>query len=150
MVLPCLGSKIMGMTKLLLTKRHRLHGLTLFYVVIVVAIIAAANSGVLPVRFIRYIPGGDKTGHFFFMGMLTFLICLSLGSLEWRRFTVPRACLGLWIVVGLEELSQMGLSRRSFDLTDLAADTVGIVVFGVLAALVLDRIRTRKHLIPTA
>lgn len=136
------------MTKLLLSKRHRLHGLTVLYAAAIVAIIVAANSGALPVRFLRHIPGGDKTGHFLLMGMLTLLVNLSLARLGWRRLTVPRVCLGLWILVGLEELSQLGLSRRSFELADLAADTVGIVVFGFLAALLLDPRRSQKSLSP--
>lgn len=131
------------MTKILLSKRHRLLWLTVLYVVAIVAIIVAANSGVLPVRFLRHIPGGDKTGHFVLMGMLTFLVNLSVAGLGWR-LTVPQVCLGLWIVIGLEELSQLGFSHRNFDLADLAADTLGVFFFGILAAIFLSLHRSQK------
>ncbi len=116
---------------------ERLKWLTLAYAAFLISIIVAANSGALDVSFLRHVPGGDKLGHFLFMGGLSFLVNLSLGTFGGRRFTVLRVCVGLSLLVGLEELSQVWLRYRAFELADLAADVAGISVFGGLAGLYL-------------
>ena len=117
---------------------RRLKWLTSVYAALLVAIIAAANNGSLPVRFIiERLPGGDKWGHFLLMGLLSLLVNLSLSTFGWRWFTVLRGCVGLSLLVGLEELSQIWLHYRAFELMDLAADVAGIFVFGGLAGLYL-------------
>jgi glycopeptide antibiotics resistance protein len=59
------------------------------------------------------------------------------GSRRWR------VTLGLLVLATLEELSQMALPRRTFDLGDLAMNILGISIFG-LAAVVAARLRRRS------
>ena len=119
--------------------------LTLVYVALLVAIIAAANRGVLPLTFLLRHPGSDKLGHFLFMGLLSLLVNMSLGGLCPHRFTVPRGCLGLSLLVGLEELTQLWLRHRAFEWADLVADVAGIVAFGALAGVCLARKTSRRE-----
>ena len=119
-----------------MTYSKRLHGLTFIYAAILVSIVLAANAGRLPVQYL--LPGSDKLGHFLLMGGLSFLVNLSFSGLGRRGFTVFRVTLGLWLVVAVEEISQIWQPRRSFEWQDLAADTAGIVVFALLAAAILS------------
>lgn len=87
---------------------------------------------------IRSIPFGDKIGHFLLMGGLSFLINLSLRC---RTVAVRsrRMLLGTTIVilvVTLEEVSQLFVQYRSFDLVDLLFDYLGIWTFGKMAQFV--------------
>jgi polysaccharide biosynthesis protein VpsQ len=90
---------------------------------------------------IRNLPGGDKYGHFLLMGLLSFLINTSLRC---RKLDVraKRVLLGSGIVslaVTLEEVSQIFMQYRSFDLVDLLFDYLGIWVFGKVALYVRAR-----------
>ena len=91
--------------------------------------------------FIRSHPGSDKLGHFILIGGMAFLLNLSLGVREVRW-------LGLGWLVGsvlvgtvftLEEVSQIWIPSRTFDLLDLAGDYTGIPFFGWLAKRVAMR-----------
>ena len=115
----------------------RVKYLTIAFVVFLIGVVIVANLGLGPVafQFLRYIPGGDKTGHFVLMGLLSLLVNLSFGA---KRVTVAglpllKGSLIVIAVVTVEEVSQLLLKYRGFDLLDLAMDYLGIVAFGVLA-----------------
>ncbi|TFG72458.1 MAG: VanZ family protein [Anaerolineales bacterium] len=107
------------------------------FMILLIGIIAIANVGLgsTVFAFLEYIPGGDKTGHFILIGMLSFLVNLSMGAktTPWKSITVLKGSLIVFIVVFAEECSQIFLKYRGFDLIDLLADTAGICVFGSLA-----------------
>ena len=128
----------------------RVKTLTIVFVVFLVGIVIVANLGLGPVvfAFLRYIPGGDKTGHFVLMGMLSLLVNLSLGAKRVSVAGLPLLKGSLIVVAGvtLEELSQLLLKHRSFDLPDLAMDFLGIVAFGVLA----DHLVRRRRVVETS
>lgn len=87
--------------------------------------------------FIRAIPGGDKLGHFILMGLFAFLLNISLSCRSIGIAGRP-SLLGSVIVITLitlEELSQSLIPYRSFDLSDLTADYLGVFVFGRAARL---------------
>lgn len=114
--------------------------LTAVYIFILVGIIFIADtkSTAYVLGFVGNIPFGDKLGHFFLMGTFSFLVNLVLQA---RTFGIGkiRYLLGSLIVftiVASEEFSQLFISGRSFDLTDLLADTSGILCLGELARLV--------------
>jgi len=96
-----------------------------------------ANSGTGPdsFAFVKYVPGGDKTAHFMLMGMLSFLVNMSLAGAETKIFSlrVLKGSLTVCIVVTLEEISQIFLSSRTFSLGDLACDYMGIYLLGRMA-----------------
>ena len=89
--------------------------------------------------FVRFIPGRDTTSHFLVMGLLAFFVSLGFSSsrLWGRRLGTIGCTLLVAAVVTLEEGSQALIPTRSFALRDLLASYGGIVVAGLLAALVL-------------
>jgi polysaccharide biosynthesis protein VpsQ len=117
--------------------------LTLGYIFILAAVIFIANkkSTRYLLDFIGYIPYGDKLGHFFLMGGLSFLINLLLQA-RIVRFGKLRILIGSLLVlsvVTIEEFSQLFIRGRTFDWTDLVADLAGIIIFGELAGLVYHK-----------
>ena len=126
----------------------RVKVLTIVFVVFLIGVVIVANLGLGPVvfRFLKYIPGGDKAGHFVLMGLLSLLVNLSFGA---QRVTVGglpllKGSLIVMAVVTVEELSQLLLKHRGFDLLDLAMDYLGIVAFGVLAEHLVQHRRVAK------
>jgi VanZ family protein len=84
---------------------------------------------------VNYLPLGDKMAHFLLVGGLAFFVNLLL---EVRTIKVAKSqiLLGSLLVfsfITLEEFSQLFLIRRTFDLIDLSANYLGILLFGQLA-----------------
>lgn len=86
---------------------------------------------------IRY---GDKIGHFLLMGGVAFFANLAFSSTMFRTKWITRASVIVAILVLLEEVSQIFVRGRTFDLTDLAADFLGILIFGELGRRIALRI----------
>ena len=84
---------------------------------------------------IRRIPGGDKLGHFLLMGLLSFLLNVSLNCRTVRALGRPLllGSLVAFAAVTLEEFSQIFVPYRTFDPVDLLFDYGGILAFGRLA-----------------
>ena len=102
------------------------------YVLFFIAILIGANSGYLH----QWIPDvltdtwWDKAGHVFFTGLLA---VLANEALRYRffKFGERRVLVGTLIVVfliSIEEFLQQYLPTRSFEILDLAADLLGILV----------------------
>jgi hypothetical protein len=117
--------------------------LTLCYIFILAAVIFIANkkSTRYLLDFIGHIPYGDKLGHFFLMGGLSFLINLLLPArtVGFGRLRILLGSLLVLSVVTIEEFSQLFIRGRTFDWTDLVADLAGIIIFGELAGLVYQK-----------
>jgi VanZ family protein len=79
--------------------------------------------------------GLDKLGHLLGFGGVAFLAVGFFGEERWRGTVLAVATLS-----ALEEASQRFLPARTLDPWDLAANVVGIVAFGILAA----RLQTRS------
>ena len=113
-----------------------------YFVFLAVVVYCADSRAHLQVfSFIRSVPGGDKSGHFLLMGGFTFLLNLSL-SCRVVRIAGKPFLIGSIVALTLifvEELSQRFIPYRTFDLLDLAADYLGVLVFGRLAILVCKR-----------
>ena len=80
----------------------------------------------------------DKVLHFVLVGGLAFLLNLSLQSVSLGKVGAPRVLfqwgtLGLLALATVEELTQILLPNRSFDLLDLGCNYLGIVVLGSFA-----------------
>jgi hypothetical protein len=120
-------------------------GLALGWLAFITLIIICADEGILkPVyAFVGTHPGSDKVGHFLLIGGMAFLLNIALGLREMRWLGVGWL-LGS-VIVGtiftLEEISQIWIPSRSFDLLDLAGDFGGILFFGWLAKWVVRRFR---------
>jgi len=120
--------------------------ITTIFIGLLAAIVIGADKGALPgfVRSLYSFPGGDKIGHFLLMGALSCLVNLSLGARP-ARLLSPNILLGsavVFIVVTLEEVSQLWFRSRTFSLLDLCFSYAGILCGGRLALLALRRKRT--------
>ncbi len=115
---------------------HRLKWLTLAYASTLVLLIAVADRGTLAISWLAGLPAGDKIGHFVLMGLLSYLVNTALGGARWhwQRLSVLKGSLLVTALVVAEELSQLWLTHRAFELADLTADVAGIWVFGLLVA----------------
>lgn len=104
----------------------------------VVAIVVAANLGLLP-RMLGNaydLPAFDKVAHFLLIGTLAFLADGALvRRLRLGGVSFPMGSALVTIAVTLEEISQLFLRHRTFSLTDLLCDYAGIVVAVALRAM---------------
>jgi VanZ family protein len=87
------------------------------------------------------VPFGDKIGHFLLMGVFSLVVNLILNARTIRIWKL-NCLLGSLIVlaiVTLEEISQIFIGGRTFDLGDLAANAAGIIIFGEIARINYNR-----------
>lgn len=111
--------------------------IAIIFTVFIVGIIILADKGALP-RFIRVIydfPNGDKLGHFILYGMLNFFITFAFISAlpsKPRGWVTLSVGLTLALLIAAEEYSQKYFSSRTFDLVDLLASYLGLIVGGWL------------------
>ena len=77
-------------------------------------------------------PEGDKICHFLLMGTMALLANLALRGkavpFAGRRWFVGSVL--VFLLVAAEEFSQIFVDGRNFDLVDLTADALGIVLLG--------------------
>jgi len=110
--------------------------ITLVYIVFLVAVVVSANNDWYAYAFaqVKQITG-DKLLHFLLVGLLAFLINLSLQAklIHWKKFWLPLGTLALLVLATAEEFSQMFLVHRTFDLLDLVCNISGILLLGWLA-----------------
>jgi hypothetical protein len=139
---PALPSTSSGFRK----PRTRLRwALTLGWLAFITGIIICADEGALKwvYAFVGTHPGTDKIGHFLLIGGMAFLLNIALGLREVRGLGMPWLVGSLIVgaVFTIEEISQIWIPSRSFDLLDLAGDFGGILFFGWLAKFVVRRLR---------
>lgn len=123
----------------------RIKILAIVYILILAGIIILADlNGTNYFAFIRRVPYGDKIGHFFLMGMLSFVVNLALRArrLKTWKLNFLLGSLIVGIAVAVEEFSQMFVSGRTFDWSDLAADFAGILIFGEIARFTLRKFQS--------
>lgn len=122
--------------------------IAIVYIFILAFIILAANktSTRYLLNFVGSIPYGDKLGHFFLMGILSFLINLIVKAktIGKGKFQYLLGSILVFAAVTIEEFSQIFVSGRTFDLDDLIADGLGIIFFGELARLVYQKFILRQ------
>ena len=107
----------------------------LFFVFICWAIVQA-DQGQDNVFFdaVRTLPYGDKLGHALLFGVLAFLINHALHGRSVRvvRWDIQLGALLVLLFALGEELTQLYFPHRTFDLTDLLADVIGVFGFTLL------------------
>ena len=109
--------------------------LTIAFAGLLLFIVIGVNQGAAFFEPFYDFPYGDKISHFLLIGTMAFLLNACLRA---RTFRIgPRSILLgsflLAIVVTAEEFSQIFLINRRFDLLDLAANYLGIIILGRLA-----------------
>ncbi|MCI5224736.1 MAG: trypsin [Candidatus Electrothrix sp. AR4] len=107
-------------------------------------VIYAANQGTLPlfIRRLYLFPGGDKVGHFVLLGIASFFANQLLYPRHFFVFGKVFLVGSLILLVAMtaEEISQMFLANRTFDLIDLSCSYLGIIA-GDIVVRVLKRKR---------
>ena len=103
--------------------------LTGVFILVLILIVVIANLGLGSTYFpfIYSIPGLDKIGHLFLMGVLSFLVnfLLKAKKVQILSFSFLLGSLVVILVVALEELSQLFLIYRAFSWLDLVFDLGG-------------------------
>ncbi len=112
--------------------------ISILFFIFIVAIIILADNGSLPpfIRPIYDFPNGDKLGHFILYGLLNFFITYTfLSALPSKPRSWVTLSVGLTLAFGiaLEEYTQRYFSTRTFDLIDLLASFLGVLVGGYVA-----------------
>ena len=92
--------------------------------------------------FIYSFPGSDKIAHFLGPGLLAFCVVLGFSSraAHHRPLSPLASMAAAALLVTLDEVIQLAIPSRAFELKDLAWSLTGVLVFG-LAATGLQRIR---------
>ncbi|HRJ58084.1 MAG TPA: VanZ family protein [Anaerolineales bacterium] len=106
----------------------------LFTIFIIVVIVLADRDAIPPfIKDLYDFENGDKFGHFILYGLLNFFVTLAIIRALPNR-TSSRVALSVGLILALivaaEEFSQQFFSARTFDLIDLAASFVGLLVGG--------------------
>jgi VanZ family protein len=104
--------------------------IAILFTLFIILVIVLADTGSLPPSLKRMydFPYGDKLGHFVLFGLLNFFITLA----AIRSFPARTPKL-VALSIGLEEFSQRYFARRTFDLVDLMAGYLGLMVGGFVA-----------------
>ncbi|MCI5167553.1 MAG: trypsin [Candidatus Electrothrix sp. GM3_4] len=120
------------MKKLLRRKPNRLWAIFgIFFLVFFLYVIYSANQGTLPffIRRLYMFPGGDKVGHFVLLGIASFFANQVLYPRHFLVFGKVFFVGTLIVLVAItaEEISQIFISTRTFDLIDLSFSYLGII-----------------------
>jgi VanZ family protein len=104
---------------------------TLIYFLFIAWAVIATDRGTLPepLMIIYKYPGLDKLAHFVLLGLMTYLLNLSLANRRIYLFSRP-VLLGsaiMFVLALLDEFSQIFISTRTSTLGDLASSTLGIL-----------------------
>ncbi|BAZ30280.1 hypothetical protein NIES4074_27360 [Cylindrospermum sp. NIES-4074] len=104
------------------------------YLGILLSISLSAYLRVFPTQ-IAQIPYYDKILHFILLGIAAYVSYLSFNKRKIKilNFYLPLAPLIVILFCILDEITQLLVPYRSFDLVDLACDICGIVLFTWLA-----------------
>ena len=116
-----------------------------FALLILLIIYDANTGGSLGTLYVMHLGvHADKFAHFILFGLLSFILnlALELKRVCILRFRLYRGSLIVGIFTVIEELSQLFIATRTFDLNDLLANFAGIFVFAFCTHLFVKRIET--------
>lgn len=128
----------------ILTKNRKwiLGGVAILFLAFFSYVIYSANQGSLPlfIRRLYMFPGGDKVGHLILMGFLAFFVNLLLYPKSFRVLgqSLFIGTLIVSILITVEEVSQILISNRTFDLVDLLFSYLGMIM-GDIGVRILKR-----------
>lgn len=113
-------------------KRSWINIIAVLFTLFILFIIYSANTGkdLIFFKLTSYFPYADKFSHATLLGLLTFILNLafkgktfSMMNKKWLWVSVA-----IFVIITLEEFSQMFIDNRTFDLLDLSANYLGIAV----------------------
>jgi polysaccharide biosynthesis protein VpsQ len=104
------------------------------FLLFITGIIVGNNLGRLRgiIGWVDMLPFGDKLGHFLLIGTLAFLLNYALNGrmVKIGRQKILLGCSIVAVAITIEELSQIWIPSRTFDLVDLTANYLGIGLAG--------------------
>jgi VanZ family protein len=80
-------------------------------------------------RLVGHIPNGDKVAHALLYGVMAFFLNYGLKFRKYHTFQLGSIIVLTFAII--EELSQYYIPSRTFDLGDLGADFVGVILFSI-------------------
>ena len=111
----------------------------ILFLVFFLYVIYSANQGTLPffIRRLYMFPGGDKLGHFILLGIASFLANQLLHPRHFLVFGKVFFVGTLIVLVAItaEEISQILIASRTFDLIDLSCSYFGIIAGDIVVRL---------------
>lgn len=112
-------------------------------------IIILANNGSDLIWQLAQFPMADKIGHFTLFGALAFLVNKATRCQTRKLFGKVILVGSFWVLslVALEELSQIFINTRQFDMTDFMYDCAGIYLGGFFAVITENLERRDSKLI---
>jgi len=116
--------------------------LSLLFVLFMLAVILLADLGAIPepIKMIYRFPNGDRVGHFVLYGILTFLVNTAFPrQVRMGRMNVFYGSAIIATLATLEEVSQLFLSNRTFDLIDLTFTLLGVACADWLVRFILKQ-----------
>lgn len=118
---------------------------TVLFFIFILWIIYLADSGKSSIFFdlVKVLPYGDKLGHIFLYGILSFGVSLVLNfkAFVYKRVTIYYGALLVFLFAFIEELSQAFYPNRTLDAYDLIADILGIALFSILLKNIENRLK---------
>ena len=112
------------------TWKYREQWLFFLYCIFIVAVFLVADLGLMPniSDLIQGYSGLDKVGHFILIGILAWLFnsAFRLGQFNLGGLRIFVGTIVVATVVTLEELAQLWIDTRRFELIDLLAGYLGI------------------------
>lgn len=107
----------------------------LFFIFILWVIAQADTNGTnYFFTWVAHIPLKDKMGHFMLYGILALLLdnALKYSNWQFRHIKVAKAVLLVLVFAIVEEIAQVWIPARNFDLKDALADVLGVcsMVYG--------------------
>jgi len=109
-----------------------------FFVFISVIIFIADNADYnFALRWVGSIPYGDKIGHATLYGIMAMLLNYGLSYRRIKGFYLASVLVLTFAII--EEFSQIYIPSRTFDLKDILADFVGVLLFAYIAKYYLEK-----------
>ena len=112
----------------------RIAAVAIALLVLATSIVASIVQPALFDRLTDFFPWGDKLGHLLIMGSLSFVVVLGFASRRQPLRAAGLCVVVLLLAVTVDEVLQIWIPSRSFDLADLACNYAGILLFGAAAA----------------
>jgi len=81
-------------------------------------------------RLIGHIPYGDKVMHALLYGIMALFLNYGLNYRSFKRFQL--GAIIVLVFATLEEITQYWIPSRTFDLVDLLADFIGVILFSFI------------------
>ncbi len=126
--------------------------LAITFSIFIILLITLANIGIgwSFFNWVLQFPAADKIWHFFSIGLLTLLVNLAFQNkqLPLLNRTILLGSMILVVVTSMEELSQIFISNRNFEILDLVCNYAGILIFGKVAVHVEQQAKSGGKTIP--